>query len=188
MVVVRQPKPLRYGNGRRSSPATTCSRPIHPLQKNDSVLQPFPQPSEKLTRSRNSANTDLRNGTVRRIGQMRRQRAGVHGPGHPLSGSEPPLVGAFLHARRRHLVHLPQRRRQLPRRHRRLRLLRSSAMTRVLGRLHGPAQCGRRRGRPRRAHQPPSRHGRARSAPLAAHQYGPLEPVVLDYRRGGRRR
>ena len=62
---------------------------------------------------------------MRRIGQMRRQRAGVHGPSDSLSTSDrfllshSPLIGALSDARnrRQNLIHLPKRRRQLPRRH-----------------------------------------------------------------------
>ena len=93
----------------------------------------FSKKKQKNLQEKKIAN--LRNGTVRRIGQMRRQRAGVHGPSDSLSTSDrfllshPPLVRALSDARtqRRNLIHLPKRRRQLPRRHgrgRRLLLLR----------------------------------------------------------------
>ena len=194
MVVIREPKSLR--KRRRLSPPTSSSRPIHSLQNAAFNNNFFFKKKQKNLQEKKIAN--LRNGTVRRIGQVRRQRARVHGPSDSLSTSDrfllphPPLVGALsdARARRRNLIHLPKRRRQLPRRHRRRRRLLRLVLVLMLGseatrfgRVQGTAQCRSRRSR--RAHEPPCRHGRSGSASLA-NEYRSLEPVVLEYR--GRRR
>lgn len=95
-------------------------------------------------------------------------------PSNPFSPSHlslRPLL--IIRSRWRHLIHLPKRRRQLPRRNG--CLLRFSAAHRPR-RLHSP-HCWSWRSR---VHQPPCGHGRTGS-PSLADENGPLESVLLEH-------
>ncbi|MED6212793.1 hypothetical protein PIB30_086935 [Stylosanthes scabra] len=83
------------------------------------------------------------------------------------------------------LVHLPQRRRQLPRRHRSLLRLHSlpfALRRRVLRGVECTKSLGRRRSR---GQELPDWDGGGGSASLAD-EYGSLEPVVMEHGGGGR--
>lgn len=120
--------------------------------------------------------------TMRRIGQMWRQRTRMGGPCQFFPSSQlllqPSIIRPLFNARRRNLIHLPQRCGELSCWNWSLFSLASRLRWWILGRFQG-SHCGRGRSR---VHEFPCGHWCTWSAPLA-HENSPFEPVVLEHRR-----